>query len=93
MPLRLRGGLHPGIRPHRNPLGKFLFLSSFEWGERKEPWLLLKVFNDEFSAKEPVRSPRISVCRGHVKGQSPGRRGMAALVGASATSNTSGAGH
>ena len=32
-----------------------MFLSNFEWGERKEPWLLLKGFNDEFTAGEPVR--------------------------------------
>jgi len=46
---------HPGIAGHPNPMGEFLFLSNFEWGERKEPWLLLKVFNQEFSAREPVR--------------------------------------
>jgi GT2 family glycosyltransferase len=46
---------HAGIRGHPNPMGEFLFLSNFEWGERKEPWLLLKSFNDEFPAGEPVR--------------------------------------
>jgi len=46
---------HPGIRGVPNPNGEFVFLSNFEWGERKEPWLLLKVFNDEFQAGEPVR--------------------------------------
>lgn len=46
---------HPGIQGHPNPAGEFLFLSNFEWGERKEPRLLLKVFNDEFSARDPVR--------------------------------------
>ena len=46
---------HPGIRGYPNPLGEFVFLSNFEWGERKEPWLLLKAFNDVFSAREPVR--------------------------------------
>jgi GT2 family glycosyltransferase len=46
---------HPGIRAHRNPMSDFLFLSIFEWGERKEPWLLLRAFNDTFSAREPVR--------------------------------------
>jgi len=46
---------HPGIRGHPNPAGEFVFLSNFEWGERKEPGLLLKVFNEEFTAKEPVR--------------------------------------
>lgn len=46
---------HPRITAHPNPLGEFVFLTNFEWGERKEPWLLLKVFNDTFSAREPVR--------------------------------------
>lgn len=46
---------HPDVRAHRNPLGEFVFLSIFEWGERKDPWLLLRVFNDTFSAREPVR--------------------------------------
>ena len=46
---------HPGIQGFPNPMGEFVFVSNFEWGERKEPWLLLKTFNDEFSAREPVR--------------------------------------
>jgi GT2 family glycosyltransferase len=46
---------HPGMHARKNPLGEFVFFSSFEWGERKEPWLLLKAFNEVFSAKEPVR--------------------------------------
>ncbi|HEY8022456.1 MAG TPA: glycosyltransferase [Thermoanaerobaculia bacterium] len=46
---------HPGVRAHKNPDGEFVFLSIFEWGERKEPWLLLKAFNEVFSAREPVR--------------------------------------
>ncbi|HEY6065249.1 MAG TPA: glycosyltransferase, partial [Thermoanaerobaculia bacterium] len=46
---------NPGIKGFPNPSGEFVFLSNFEWGERKEPWLLLKAFNDEFSAGEPVR--------------------------------------
>jgi len=46
---------HPGIAGHPNPAGEYVFLSNFEWGERKEPWMLLKVFNDEFTASEPVR--------------------------------------
>ena len=32
----------------------FVFLSVFEWGERKAPELLLKAFNDEFNYKEDV---------------------------------------
>jgi GT2 family glycosyltransferase/glycosyltransferase involved in cell wall biosynthesis len=46
---------HPGVKAWPHPAGDFTFLSLFEWGERKEPWLLLKAFNDEFSAREPVR--------------------------------------
>jgi hypothetical protein len=46
---------HPGITGFPNPTGDFVFLSNFEWGERKEPWLLLKAFNDVFSASDPVR--------------------------------------
>ena len=46
---------HPAIVAHPNPAGEFVFLSVFEWGERKEPWLLLKTFNDVFTASEPVR--------------------------------------
>ncbi len=46
---------HPRIQGHPNPMGEFVFLSIFEWGERKEPWLLLKTFNETFSAREPVR--------------------------------------
>jgi GT2 family glycosyltransferase len=45
----------PHIKGYPNPFGEYLFLSSFEWGERKEPWLLLKTFNEVFSSKEPVR--------------------------------------
>lgn len=46
---------HPGIESHPNPMGEYLFLSIFEWGERKDPWLLLRAFNETFSAREPVR--------------------------------------
>lgn len=46
---------HPGIQGYPNPHGEWVFLSVFEWGERKEPWLLLRAFNDEFSTDEPVR--------------------------------------
>jgi hypothetical protein len=46
---------HPGVRTVPNPHGEFVFFSAFEWGERKEPWLLLKAFNDTFAAGEPVR--------------------------------------
>jgi GT2 family glycosyltransferase len=46
---------HPGITGYRNPHGEYVFLSVFEWGERKEPWLLLQAFNETFSADEPVR--------------------------------------
>jgi glycosyltransferase involved in cell wall biosynthesis len=46
---------HPGILGYPNPRGDYVFLSSFEWSERKEPWLLLQAFNDTFRAREPVR--------------------------------------
>jgi GT2 family glycosyltransferase len=46
---------HPGTTAYPNPAGEFMFLALFEWGERKEPGLLLRAFNDEFSAREPVR--------------------------------------
>jgi GT2 family glycosyltransferase len=46
---------HPGITAYPNPHGEFVFLSVFEWGERKEPWLLLKAFSEVFTASEPVR--------------------------------------
>ncbi|HEY6928905.1 MAG TPA: glycosyltransferase [Thermoanaerobaculia bacterium] len=46
---------HPGIRGYPNPLGEYVFLSNFEWGERKEPWMLIRVFNQTFSSREPVR--------------------------------------
>ena len=46
---------HPRILGHPNPMGEYIFLSNFEWGERKEPWMLLKVFSESFSAHEPVR--------------------------------------
>jgi hypothetical protein len=37
----------------------YTFLSIFEWGERKCPELLLKAFNDEFRASDPV----VLVCK------------------------------
>jgi glycosyltransferase involved in cell wall biosynthesis len=44
---------NPGIRG--NPLtGVYAFLSVFEWGERKAPETLLRAFNQEFRADEPV---------------------------------------
>jgi hypothetical protein len=46
---------HEGVKGHPNPLSEFVFLTVLEWGERKEPWLLLKAFSDVFSAREPVR--------------------------------------
>lgn len=50
---------HPGIRAFRNPSGDFVFLSNFEWGERKRPELLLKAFNQTFRRDEPV----VLVCK------------------------------
>jgi len=46
---------HPEIEAYPNPHGEFVFFSNFEWGERKEPWLLLRAFNETFDADEPVR--------------------------------------
>jgi GT2 family glycosyltransferase len=51
-----------GVDPnHFNPRiarrtlpGVYTFLSNFEWGERKAPQLLLRAFNQEFRADEPV---------------------------------------
>ncbi len=45
----------PAIHRFPNPDGDFVFLASFEWGERKEPWMLMKVFNETFRASDPVR--------------------------------------
>jgi GT2 family glycosyltransferase len=50
---------HPCIRTVPNPHGEFVFFAAFEWGERKDPWLLLRAFSDTFAASEPVRL----VCR------------------------------
>lgn len=50
---------HPRISNHPNPNGDFVFLSNFEWGERKAPELLLKVFNQTFRRTEPV----VLVCK------------------------------
>ncbi len=45
---------HPAIASRKNPHGDFVFLSNFEWGERKQPELLLKVFNQTFRRTDPV---------------------------------------
>lgn len=45
---------HPEVKSFPSPDGDFVFLSSFEWGERKAPELLLSVFNEAFRANEPV---------------------------------------
>lgn len=62
---------HPGARALPNPNGDFVFLASFEWGERKAPELLLRAFNDTFQRSEPVallckvmnRDPGVNVRR------------------------------
>lgn len=41
------------IRPYRT-FDNFVFLSVFEWGERKAPDILIKAFNEEFSADDGV---------------------------------------
>lgn len=45
---------HPEIVRYPSPRGEYVFMTNFEWGERKQPELLLKVFNQIFSAREPV---------------------------------------
>jgi glycosyltransferase involved in cell wall biosynthesis len=44
---------NPGIASRPVP-GVYTFLSLFEWGERKAPEMLLRAFNEEFRATEPV---------------------------------------
>ncbi|HEX5855919.1 MAG TPA: glycosyltransferase [Thermoanaerobaculia bacterium] len=50
---------HPRITGFPNPQGDFVFLASFEWGERKRADMILKVFNQTFRRAEPV----ILVCK------------------------------
>lgn len=50
---------HPAIAAYPNPRGEFVFLASFEWGERKAPELTLRAFNDTFRHDEPV----VLVCK------------------------------
>jgi GT2 family glycosyltransferase len=50
---------HPKVRGYTNPNRDFVFLANFEWGERKQPELLLKVFNDTFRRKDPA----VLVCK------------------------------
>jgi GT2 family glycosyltransferase len=45
----------PQIRAHRDLNDDFVFLANLEWGERKDPQLLMRTFNDEFRADEPVK--------------------------------------
>lgn len=62
---------HPGIRSRPSPHGDFVFLTNFEWGERKAPEILLPVFNRTFRRRERVllvckvinRDPRVDVRR------------------------------
>ena len=46
---------HPGIKGHPNPDNEYVFLANFEWGERKEPALLLRTFNRVFKNSDNVR--------------------------------------
>jgi GT2 family glycosyltransferase len=46
---------HPQALAFPNPSEEYVFLACFEWGERKEPWLLLQAFSETFSVHEPVR--------------------------------------
>ncbi len=50
---------HPDVRSYPNPNGDFVFLANFEWGERKQPELLLTAFNRAFRRTEPV----VLVCK------------------------------
>jgi glycosyltransferase involved in cell wall biosynthesis len=45
---------HPGAPAYRNPRGEYVFLTSLEWGDRKNPELLLQTFNRTFRREEPV---------------------------------------
>ena len=62
---------HPGVKSYPNPGGDFVFLANFEWGERKQPELLLTAFNRAFRRTEPVvlvckvlhKNPGVSVRR------------------------------
>jgi hypothetical protein len=61
---------HPTIAGHR-PSDRFVFLSVFEWGERKAPEVLLRAFTEEFSEQDDVllllsvfnRDPSVDVRR------------------------------
>lgn len=44
---------HPRIAGH-HPSNRFVFLSVFEWGERKAPELLLEAYTSEFKASDDV---------------------------------------
>ncbi|MEN9938070.1 MAG: hypothetical protein RLZZ387_4649 [Chloroflexota bacterium] len=44
---------HPGIAARR-PSDRYVFLSNFEWGERKAPEVLLRAFTEEFSDRDDV---------------------------------------
>lgn len=44
---------NPGIAGRR-PSERFIFLSVFEWGERKAPEVLLRAFAEEFSVRDDV---------------------------------------
>ena len=44
---------HPFIKSRRFN-DRFVFMSVFEWGERKAPELLLRAYNQEFSSKDDV---------------------------------------
>jgi len=50
---------HPAVKAFPNPAGDFVFLASFEWGERKRADMILKVFNQTFRRTDPV----VLVCK------------------------------
>ena len=45
---------HPAIRRSPNPRGESVFITNLEWGERKNPELLLRTFNRTFRSDEPA---------------------------------------
>lgn len=45
---------HPQVTRVPNPHRDYVFLTSFEWGDRKAPEIVLSVFNRTFRAAEPV---------------------------------------
>lgn len=45
---------HPGVKRVASPRGDYVFVTNLEWGERKDPERMLRVFNRTFRSDEPV---------------------------------------